>query len=334
VADDAWDEAAALRVGQAVDAHHEDLRLPLLEVAARYDAQARARLVEMANCGSLEAFVALGDVRRLSAEVVTNLIDKLTMHVDQQVRDAHAGAFRFGGCDIGRNLALLNVWHPDVASWDTLFNLLEEEAVVGSHKVGALLLLASVTEHLSDDIRSRLKTIALALAGQPLPGRPLLIVNEPDIVGAATELAVVLGAFDEDTIAHQLVALLSQDSAHRQWAARLACRLNRPETVGVLVALSQDLEPAVRVAAAAGLAFLVAAECGGTLAVHGLQRSLRDLGTALSRSVATTLAKTPARSPVADEVLTTLSGHASAYVRATVAIAMGPGERCLVGGGA
>jgi hypothetical protein len=327
VPDDAWDEEAALRVGQAVDAHHEDLRLPLLEVAARYDGQARARLIERANCGSLEALAALGDARRLSAEVVTNLIDKLTMHADQQVRDAQAGSFRFGGCDIGHNLVLLNVWHPDVASWDPLFNLLEEEAVAGSHKVGALLLLASVAEHLHDNVRSRLKTIALAIAGQPLPGRPSLLVNERDIVGAATELAVALGALDEDTIAHQLVALVAHDLAHRQWAARLAYRLNWPETVGVLVTLSQDLEPAVRAAAAAGLAFLVATECGGAIAVHGLQHCLRDPGTTVPRSVATALAKVPARSPVADKALSHLRDHASAYVRATAASVMAPGER-------
>jgi hypothetical protein len=321
VPNDTWDQEAALRVGQAADAHHEDLRLPLLEVAARYDAQARARLVEQANHGSLDALAELGDVRTLSTEVVTNLINKLTVHVDQQVRDAHAGSFRFE--DVGRNLALLNVWHPDLARWEPLFSLLEDKAVAGGHKVGALLLLASVTEHLRDDVRSRLKTIALALTDQPLSVRSSSLDDERDTAGAATELAAALDALDEDTIGHQLVVLLAQDSAHRHWAARLAHRLARPETTGVLLTLSQDPEPAVRAAAAAGLAFLVAAERGGAIAMNGFQRCLRDPGTAVPASVAATLAKTPTRSPVADEALTHLCGHASAYVRATAASAVG-----------
>ncbi|MEO7196250.1 MAG: DUF4365 domain-containing protein [Pseudonocardiaceae bacterium] len=324
---DTWDEEAALSLVQAADAHHEDLHLSLLEVVARYDAQARARLVEKANCGSLDALAALGDVRTLSTGVVTNLINKLTTRVDQQVRDAQAGSYRLGGCDVGRNLALLNTWHPGVASWDPLFSLLEEESVAGGHKVGALLLLASVTEHLHGDVRSRLKTIALAIAGQPPSVHLVSLVDERDATGAATELAVALGALDEDTIAHQLVAFLAQDLAHRKWAARLACRLNRPETIGVLVALSQDLEPAVRAAAAGGLAFLVAAECGSAIAVNSLQRCLRDPGTAVPRSVVTTLAKTSTRSLVAYEALTRLCGHASAYVRATAASAVTPGKR-------
>jgi HEAT repeat protein len=156
--------------------------------------------------------------------------------------------------------------------------------------------------------------------------RPSSLDDERDTAGAATELAAALGVLDEDTIAHQLVALLAQDSAHRLWAARLARRLTRPETTGVLVALSQDPESAVRAAAAAGLAFLVAAERGGAIAVDGFQRCLRDPGTAVPASVVATLAKTPTRSPVADEALTRLCGHASAYVRATAASAVGHGD--------
>lgn len=325
VPDDTWDEEAALRVGRATDGHHEDLRLPLLEVAGRHDAPARARLLETANHGSLDALAALGDVRTLSTEMVTNLINKLTLHVDQQVHDAHAGSFGFG-CDVGRNLALLNVWHPDVARWDPLYSLLEDKAVAGGHKVGALLLLASLAEHLRDDVRSRLRTIALVLADQPSSMRPSLLDDERDTAGAATELAAALGELDEDTIAHQLVTLLAQDSAHRQWAARLACRVTRPETTGVLVTLSQDPEPAVRAAAAAGLASLVATERGGAIAVNGFQRCLRDPGTAVPANVAATLATTPTRSPIADEALTRLCGHASAYVRATAASALGHGD--------
>ena len=90
----------------------------------------------------------------------------------------------------------------------------------------------------------------------------------------------------------------------------------------MLITFAQDPEPTVRARAAAGLAFLVAAERGGAVATDGLQRCLHDPGTAVPANIAVTLAEAPARSSVTQDALNSLCNHASAYVRATVQSAM------------
>jgi hypothetical protein len=163
-----WNDEDAARVGEKADAHRQDLRLPLLGVAARHDPAARERLMEEARNGSLDALAALGDVRDLPTDVVTNLIPELSQRVDGQVLEAQGGRFGFGH-DVGHALAVLNVWHPGAADWDPLLNLLQAPTVIGDHKQGALEVLTSLTERLPEDVQSRLREIAAAIAEQPLP---------------------------------------------------------------------------------------------------------------------------------------------------------------------
>jgi hypothetical protein len=149
---DAWTKETALRVEQGADGHDSALRLPLLKLIARYSETAKARLLAEARGGSLEALAALGDVRNLSAEAVSNAVTSLSEEAEQQIRDAQAGSYNFG--DVGRTLALLNAWHPASAKWDLLLKLLADDAVAGGHKMGAFQVLASLTDHIPDEIRT------------------------------------------------------------------------------------------------------------------------------------------------------------------------------------
>jgi hypothetical protein len=315
---EAWDEEAGLAIGQRADVHHTVLRIPLLSVAARFDPHLRYFLVEEARTGSLGTLAALGDVRSLPNDVVQSIIEGLAEQAEVRVRNAHEGAFGMGGDDVARALALLNVWHQAVANWDPLLQLLEDGAVAGNDKQGALRVLASLEQNLPQHIRVRLQGISMTIAHQPLPAEAALF-GEPDATGAAVELAAALGALDDNTSADRLLELLAGDAEKRCWAARLARRLARPEDVGVLAALAQDTEPEVRAAAAAGLAFLVRGGVGGPLAVHGLQRCLEDPGTWVAESIAMVLAGTTDPTPAAQAVLASLRGSSSASVRATAA---------------
>ncbi len=322
--DDAWDEPAALRTGQRADAHHWSLRLPLLGVAARFDPAARAGLLKEARSGSLNALAALGDVRKLSPEVVSSLIHRLAELVSQQIRDAQgrdgrARSYGFGGHDYGQDLALLNVWHPTAANWDPLLDLLEDDAVIGEHKRGAFHLLAALADRVPHELRARLEAIAVAVAQRPPDERWFPFGNKGDARGAAANLGAALGALDPDQAAGRLLDLLAGDADHRKWAAWLARRLGRAEDTGVLVTLTQDVEPAVRAAAAGALASLVTIGRGGPLATEALQRCLRDPGTRVPAGVAGSLADAPARNSAAEEALIHLQGHASARVRAVAA---------------
>ena len=106
--DDAWTEETALRVGKGADGHDPALRLPLLKLIVRYSETAKARLLAEARGGSLEALAALGDVRNLSAEAVSNAITSLSEEAEQQIRDAQAGNYNFG--DVGRAVTGRFAW--------------------------------------------------------------------------------------------------------------------------------------------------------------------------------------------------------------------------------
>ena len=182
--DDTWNEETARSVGKTAQAHSPQLQLPLLGVAAKYEPSARSRLLEEARGGSLGALEALGDVRTLSPEVATDLIAGLTAQVDRRIDSAHAGSFGFGGPDVGRGLALLNVWHPDAANWDPIFHLLEDQAVASNDKRGVLVILATLAERLPDDVRLHLEPIARAIARHPSAGQPAIL---HDLFGDAAD---------------------------------------------------------------------------------------------------------------------------------------------------
>lgn len=313
--DDVWDKEIALSVGSSADTHHWALRYPLLGIAARHNPTVRAQLVDEAREVSLDALAALGDVRDLSSDVVETLVSGLAEHADRTVENAHAGRFDSGGPNIGRTLALLNLWHPAQAEWNALLHLLEDKLVNGEDKRPALQLLTQLADHLSDEMRPRVEAAAINISDQtPSPYLSLLGEGQ-DVRGPAAELAAALGVLDSEMGARRLFSLITGDPDDRRWAARVARRLVRPESSGILAALSQDPDPAVRGTAAAGLASLVAAGSSDPLAVNSLQNSLRDAGTRVPAYVAMALADAPTRSVAAQEALQFFSGHLSANVR-------------------
>jgi hypothetical protein len=312
---DVWTEEIARRIERQADEHDPALRLPLLGVLARYDNAAREQLMAEAHQGSLDALAELGDVQKLSPKVVVALISGLARQVEQQIGDAHGGGYGFGGHDIGKALALLNAWHPEQAQWDPLLRLLSDPAVATGHKQGALHTLATLASVVPDEIRARLRPIAVKVAKQPGPvSSPF--EAEHDALGAGTYLSAALGSLDADEAADRLLDLLVGDSHHRRWAAHVANRLRRPEDIGLLATLTLDPAPEVRAAASEGLASLIAGEQGGALAADALHRCARDPGTWVPAHVAAALALAETRGSTADEILEELRGHISAEVRA------------------
>jgi len=314
--DHLWNEEEALIVRASAGTHDEVLRLPLLGVASRFDVTARTELTDLAGGGSLDALEALGDVRELSTELVPILINSLVERVNAQVTQARAEAFSPGG-HFGFGLALLNVWHPVVAQWDPLLDLLRDGAVPGSQKAGALGVLSSLAEMLPGDVRPRLAEVALQIPHQPQPVVSDLFGHDGDAAGAATELAASLGALDEAATASGLLSLLAGGSEQREWAAKVARRLGRPEDTGVLVTLAQDPEPEVRAAAAVGLALMVIAGTGGADASNAVKRCALDPGVQVQGSIVNTLSGAPISGPASKEPLTELLSSPSAYIRAT-----------------
>jgi len=140
--DDSWTPEAALRAGAAADSHHWSLRTPLLGVAAPLDSNVRQRLLTDAAGGDLNALGALGDVRMLPDDVVRNLVNALSGHIRDQVQEAARGQFSGNAHDHGQALALLNAWHPELADWDPLLELIADPRVFAAGKQGAMRQLA------------------------------------------------------------------------------------------------------------------------------------------------------------------------------------------------
>lgn len=313
--DDDWTEESALQVAVVAHAHHTVLEMPLLGVVSRYSEDARLRLLGDAKAGSLDALAALGDVRVLTEAVVTALITSLAAHVDTQVEEAHSGAFGMGGHDVGGTLALLDLWHPALALWEPVVRLIQDTAVIGEHKHGALRYLTRLADRIPDDWRAALLAAARKAAESP-PSTHLRLFGEGmDATGMAAEVVTHLSAEDTVANANTLVTLLGGDEDSRRSAARIAGRLRRDEDTGVLLVLVHDPHPAVRAAAASHLARMVAQGEGGDGALLGLQRAAADPGRRVPLEVAHVLAGFDSLAPAVGQVVEDLRGHPSAAVR-------------------
>jgi hypothetical protein len=312
--DETWNEDATRRLATNTGTHHGELRTSIFGLLARHDDDARRGLIDEARAGSLDALAALGDVTKLSDETAGALTESLARQVRDQVEKAHTGHFGFGGHDIGSALALLNVWHPDVAAWEPLLELLSEPAVLVEHKRGALETLGNLADRIPTDVQAQLRPIAVTAAEQSTAPASMF-ETERDNMGPGTYLATVLGALGESATADRILNLLAGDRNHRRWATQIARQLGRPDDIGVLATLSQDSDVDVRAAASASLASIVVRQLGGALAANALQRCLDDPGTQVPIHVAAVLAGAPERDANAESALRWLSIHISANAR-------------------
>jgi hypothetical protein len=219
--------------------------------------------------------------------------------------------------DLGQALVVLNNWHPDFAQWEPLLELLAEPQASVEHKAGAIAALANSPGQIPKDLRGELGKVALAIARGELARGSIFFESDEGIAGRATILAIELGAIDLERGADPYVELLAGEHPERVWAAHIAARLARAPDVGVLAVLAEDRHPAVRAAAAAGLAHLVAANQGGELARSALTRSADDRGVWVPRAIAGELAAADERGAAAEALLAKLRRHPVAPVSLT-----------------
>ena len=308
-----WDERVTARARQAADGHDSALSVALLGVAAPHDAAASERLIAFAQAGSLNALSAFGDVSKLPADVASTTIERLATNADGIVAAAQNGTFSGGGVDVGSALVILNAWHPDSAKWDPLLRLLDADVVSPGDKHAALDSLEALVDRVPTEVREALVPIALRIARGEAPQVPDPFGGPSTVAGRATRLLIAVGGLDAEESADRLVDLLLGGSPDRRWAAHVASRSENAEQVGVLVALSADADPTVRVAAATGLARAVVAGEGGRAAERALQACIADPGALVPNHVAATLREAGGDS--AEELLGPLRQHPSGHVR-------------------
>lgn len=318
--DRAWTKDLALRAKPKPREHHPALRVALLGVAAHYDAGARRSLYERARRGSLDALSNFGSVTDLPPRVARELIEKMVGQVEKQIADAHKGRTGFGGYDVAEVLILLSSWHPMQARWKPILDQLADPVVAIDSKQRALVILANLADHLPEKVKEDLRPIAAALSREEVGGRVNPFEPDRDVVGRATNLAIVIGAIDLSEDETPLVVLLRGDAERRRWAAFLAARLRRPADVGLLVTLTSDPHPMVRASAAGGLTGMLVDGLGGDLVAATLRGCIDDGGVWVPDAIAGVLGqrkKPGAAAEVAEELLKNLRFHPSAVVRSS-----------------
>ena len=176
------------------------------------------------------------------------------MQCRRVVNEARRSQHGFGVLDVGRDLAMLSIWHPDEANWEPLLALLAEINVAPRHKNGALTLLADTAELIPDSVVHELRRIAEEVAAHPHLPQPLEPTDRSALGPALDLIAALPGSAPTfGDLRQQIFTLLAGDDGDRSQAAKLASRGAGAATVGLLVGLLQDSHPSVRSTAAASL---------------------------------------------------------------------------------
>jgi hypothetical protein len=312
------DDAADLFA--SADRHHFPLPTMLLGVAARLgDSAARDTLVEQAMQGSLDALGELGDVSDLDTAVAEAQVNRLADAARRVVTEARRGLFGIGS-DVGHPLTLLNIWHPEIAQWDPVLDLLGEDAVMVDDKRATLRLLAHAAERIPNQVREPLTETVTRIARREGDVMHSLLVRPRDASAEAALLAMALGAFDADETSAHVTRLLDGRPSDRAWAAVIAGRNDSAFNRGLLVSLASDDNPEVRAAAGAWLTFCAASSTDSLLGA-ALRRAAADPGRNVPSQLSFGLGKLhlsedPRGRALAVELRAILGAHPSARVRA------------------
>jgi hypothetical protein len=303
-------------IRDAAEAQQPDRGLSnaLLGAITEIDDAARARLVDRAAGGDINALAALGDVRQLDAEVARRLLEQHARLLETIIAEAEAGKYSLRSMDAG-GFVVLGVAFPEQADWSLLLRFLKYHRVPGEYKRRACEILARRIAEVPVDVRDQLKSVIPRLqAGSPIAG----LFGTP-IGGVAVEPAVAVGALSRREEALLLASLLTGSRQERRDAVELIARGAGNSTA--LVTLLSDPHVEVRAAAAQALARVFAEPSAEAdpLVEGAVQRTITDGGALVPLAVAQGFAEVDAPRAEAAAVADVLRSHRSAAVREAAA---------------
>lgn len=115
--------------------------------------------------GAYNDLNGVADVRELDAQLVKPQIATRAGSARRIITDAQEG--RYGiGVDTVHALTLLDLWHPDVAEWKPVLEVLASDAVSVDNKSATLTLLAEQARRIPGDIRTQLIPTARRIAAR------------------------------------------------------------------------------------------------------------------------------------------------------------------------
>lgn len=307
----AWREEDRKRAGDRAAGDARFLREAFLQIASPAVETSREEVLRLARSGDLMAFEAISDVSVLPADAVTALSDALCSAVDETIKAASIGSFRYGGLDVGHALCLLGAKHPSSERWDSVCALLTAPRVRSDQIRGALKVIAALGDGLADPFKKALGNgIAPLRHRTPVPD---LFGRDVDIRGLAAQ---AWAATTDASRRRDLVReLLLGEAVHREAAARIIGRFGDAAESELLLALAADSHEAVRDSALNGLSTLVATG-RATEGVAGFLSTILETGGVRSGSAIVAALARPSSPANVAQLLSVAAAHPSAQIRA------------------
>jgi hypothetical protein len=226
-----------------------ELREALVGITAVADSDAKEELLEALRQNQTRLLPSISDVRDIPQEVAEALIAKLSESVGREVEEARGGTFYRHD---SRSLAMLNIWFPEVAQWEPLYELMNEIRVMPSSLISLFTLIRDASAQLDQGIRDQL-----------LPRLEHVRDRTPLDFGewfdASKQLrTVVLESIDALAPGGvgdgELWDLIGGSSDERSAAARIIGRRRDISRIDILASLSHDEAGIVRASAARWIA--------------------------------------------------------------------------------
>ena len=226
-----------------------ELKDALIGITAVTDDDAREELLDALRQGRTRILPSVSDVRSVPQDVVEAQIAVLSESVRREAEEARAGTFYRHD---SRNLAMLNIWHPEVAEWNPIYELLSEFRVLPSSLISLASLIRDASTHIQQDVRDQLlPRLEHARDRTPIDFGEWLEASEQlrTVMREALD-ALAPGAVDDT----ELWSLIGGSSEERSAAARIVGRRRDPSRIDILACLSHDEASTVRASAAQWIA--------------------------------------------------------------------------------
>lgn len=228
---------------------NRELEDAVVGIAAAVDNDAEEELLNALRQGETRMLSKVRDVSRLPQDVAATLIAALSKSVTSEVAEARAGRFFRNDA---RSLAMLNVWHPAIADWSPIYEMLAEPRVMPRSLIDFAAFLRDANKHVQHELREPL-CIWLEHVRDRTP------IDFGDWREAEDQTRTIIrealdGLAPGAVSDRELWALVGGDSEQRSAAARIIGRRRDYSRIDVLACLAKDDATVVRAHAAQWIA--------------------------------------------------------------------------------
>jgi hypothetical protein len=226
-----------------------ELKEALVGITAAGVDDAREELLGALREGRTRMLGSVADVRTIPQDVAEAQILAFSESVRLEAKEAQAGTF----CrHDSRSLAMLNIWHPDIADWSPIYALINEFRVMPRSLISLLTLIRDASTHIRPEVRDELLPRLVHVRDRT----PIDFGEWLDASGKLrTVVREAIDALAPGTLSDpELWTLIGGNSEERSAAARIIGRRRDLSRMDVLGCLAHDEASIVRASAAQWIA--------------------------------------------------------------------------------